>query len=156
MKIKIKVTQEILEASKMCGVEEDLPQASNHYTMQEHYKPISQSCAIALAIREIAPNAEVGDATIVWGWSPPDWSILDESTEGSLRINRSLQINETWLPEEAALFINEFDGNTPEERVKMRHIEFEVDFPDALVAKIGIDQVHKVLSSSSTLESVQS
>lgn len=46
MKVKIKVTKEILERSKMCGT-------------AQFKGLITKSCAIALAIREILPHSAV-------------------------------------------------------------------------------------------------
>lgn len=47
MKLKINITQDILERSKMCG-------------LIKGQKSISTNCAIALAIRDIFPQSSVG------------------------------------------------------------------------------------------------
>lgn len=117
MRIQIHVTKEIYRRSMMCGV---------------HALP--KGCAIALAVRDIAPNARVA-ATIWW----------DEQ-----RIFRS------GLPEIAENMIRKFDSlkDTPEKRLDLPEFSFEVDFPDAMVEQIGIEQVHAILEKSETLSLV--
>ena len=58
-KLKIKVTKDILERSKMCGTNEG--------------ETVSQNCAVALAIRDIFPLAAV-DGDNIW----PNFSLADE------------------------------------------------------------------------------
>ena len=58
-KLKIKVTKEILERSKMCGTDDG--------------KSVSQNCAVAHSVRDILPNAAV-DGDNIW----PNSSLNDE------------------------------------------------------------------------------
>lgn len=128
MKVLIKVTKEVLEKSKMCGLERG-----------ENYLPPPTNCAIAVAVRELFPQSSVGrDAIII-----PTKDFL---------ISKSIRI---LLPSKAQAFIVHFDTRlNPEERVAMSPISFEVDVPDAVIERIGINQAYKVLSESKTLEMV--
>lgn len=121
MKILIKVTKEILERSSMCGFD------SSVYRVE--------SCAVALAIREIFPRAAVG---INNEGIPVICGVGDESIE---------------LPR-ARLFINLFDRSTPLERLTMSPQSFEIDVPSEVIEKIGIGEVYRILSESKTLELV--
>jgi len=115
MKILIKVTKEILERSKYCN-----------FAICD----VTANCAIALAVRELFPEASVGCETMMLAGC-------------SVR-----------LPNEASLFINEFDSNGPVHRQLMPPISFEIDVPDYVIDQIGIGQVYKALSESKTLEHV--
>ena len=96
------------------------------------------NCAIALAVMEIAPNAQVY-CNIDWGFGT------------------SFPSTDSPLPDVAWNFIQLFDSleSTPEKRLKLPEISFEVDFPDELVEKIGIDEVKNILSKSDTLAMVE-
>lgn len=125
MMIKISVTKEIYRRSMMCGVHPNMAASVN------------ENCAVALAVRDIDPNASVGRAHINWstdfGWI------------------------ETKLPAKAIKMISRFDRlfNSPERRLKLKEFSFEVDFPDSLVEQIGIDQVREILTNSETLKLVE-
>jgi len=124
MKIKIKVTKDILKKSMMCGT-------------KDFEGTISTNCAIALAIRDIFSRASVG---------VNHFSVLSK--------NGMVQIE---LPEKARKFISSFDGLfiTPQARLDLPEMSFEVDVPSELINQIGISQVYKVLSESKTLELVE-
>lgn len=112
MKIKIKVTKEILRKSANCH--------------EVH------NCAIAQAVREIFPGAMVGLETI----ASPSLGFIDS------------------LPDEAQEFVLDFDHNTPEKRLLMPELSFQIDVSNEVINKIGIDEVHRILSESKTLELV--
>ncbi len=97
MEIKIHVTKEILERSKMCGTGDEFTIAS-----------ITKSCAIALAVRDLIPNVEVEKTSIY---------LLYES--------KSVKVAE--LPLSAQVFIKTFDKAKPEERTEMEPFSFIVD-----------------------------
>jgi hypothetical protein len=124
MKIKIHVTKEVLERSKMCGLTKEI-------------RMFSTNCAVAIAVRDIFPNAQV-------------YGLFIDTWFGDDVLSRNID-----LPKEVTKFIDSFDEKTPEERVNMRPISFEVDVPDYVIEKIGIEQAYKILESSPTLELVK-
>lgn len=128
MKIKIHVTKEMYRRSMMCG-------------MTEH-AVVGTNCAIALAVRKIAPRALVSDAVILWD---SDFLINGHFVAVPER-------DTSILPIEATIMIRRFDGASPIERLSLPEFSFEVDFPDALVEKIGIEEVKEILRKSETLE----
>lgn len=70
MKILIKITKEVLEKTKMCGIE-----GTN----------INQSCAIAYAVRELFPLARVGTREIAFDGRPPCDSLVTSTLSSSAR-----------------------------------------------------------------------
>lgn len=114
-KLKINITQDILEKSKNCG-----GNASN--------------CAISTAIRDIFPNAK--------------------TYPSGIKQNGNYEECGIHLPNEAIDFICKFDFKSPEERVKMKPISFEIEVPDVIIDKIGISQVEEILKESTTMELV--
>lgn len=124
MKILIKVTKDILQRSMMCGVDSIA-------------KNCAINCAIAVAVREIFPQASVGLNTIA--------PISKE--EGLERIS---------LPITAVSFISTFDSlyHTPAKRLELPEFSFEIDVPYSILEKVGISEVYKILSESKTLECV--
>lgn len=86
MKLKIKVTKDILERSKMCS------------TM------IGENCAIALAVRDIFPNAWVEEADIMPHFPKQNFSEYIP------------------LPLSAKMFIEQFD-----KKISRRKIIYERD-----------------------------
>lgn len=125
MRIKVNVTPDVLERSKMCGI-------------KKKYK--SDSCAIALAFIDLFENARVGN-TEAWLITYPEKREFDSKS----RIE---------LPQVATNFIKKFDKLSPSERVLMQPFSFEIEVPEYVIEKIGIGQIYKVLSESSTLEMV--
>lgn len=128
MTIKIKVTKDILERSKMCN-----------------YKAAS-NCAIALAVRDLFPKALVRTRSVnLLGYlGVNDEFVIVPQPDKSI------------LPFKALDFILDFDclSDNPELRVKLEPIEFELEIPDYVIEQIGISQCYKVLSESKTLEMV--
>jgi|SRR6478609_1597954 len=117
MKLQINVTKEILVKSKMCGFDSVLNAPEN--------------CAIALAVRDIFPKAQVSPVTIY--------------TEG---------VN-ILLPDEAMLFISDFDEANPSEREEMKPFSFEIEIPEAVIERINIDEVREVLTTSPCLKLIE-
>ena len=95
--------------------------------------PLSTNCAIALAVIDLFPDAAIGC---------PSFSLIDG--------------HNSTLPNIALDFIAQFDAlsETPEERLKLSPIEFEIEVPNEVIESIGINQVYKVLSESKSLEMV--
>lgn len=124
MKLKIKVTKDILKKSMMCG------------TQKYNYgNPVTENCAIALAVREIFPEAQVLYTCM----------IIDDNEE-----------YKAFLPKEAQNFISEFDNlnHFPDERLLMPELEFEIDVPEAYLETVNIDEVVSIINQSQTLELV--
>lgn len=122
MKLKIKVTKEILKASMYCGTE---------YCETS----VAQNCAIALAVKEIFPDAWVKTNSIDF--------IKNDIYQASIP-----------LPINAQNFILEFDRmkNYPKERLAMDEIEFKVTLTNKVLELINIDEAKEALKKSSTLE----
>ena len=119
-KLKIKVTKEILERSKMCG-------------WKNGNKDMSTNCAIALAVRDVFPEARVG----------------------SRHLNYLGDENYTVLPAIASNFITIFDNLSPKERVEMSELEFEVEVPDEVIEKINIEELKPLLENHPTLQLIE-
>lgn len=126
MKLKIKVTKEILERSKMCGEEPE--------HMRTGY--VESNCAIALAVRELLPTCFV---------------MSNEIREQFFKSFDNWRIP---LPHEAIHFIDLFDTLPSQERVEMPEIEFEVEIPQELINSISIEGIKDLIKDSKTLELV--
>jgi hypothetical protein len=125
MKLKIKVTKKIIAESMFCN-------ALN--------KKIGENCAVALAIRDIFPNA----------WVCPNAILLRKNTACSTDII-------IYLPKSAAEFIATFDNLKPNpfERLKLPEFEFEIEIKDEWLEKlVNIDEVKELLKSHPNLELV--
>ena len=92
------------------------------------------NCAIAIAVREIFPKAKVHHNSIE-PFGEEDKDVI-------------------WLPIEAVDFISDFDYAKPIERIVMERLAFDVDVPDSIIQRIGIEEVNGVLETSETLEKV--
>lgn len=136
VKLKIKVTKDILKKSAHCGIYEDERDAVGH------------NCAIALAVREIFPHAWVCRTEIA----------VYRAEEDILDLMRGFKcvapIAKIYLPINAQWFIMNFDmlEGQPSERLLMEELEFEVEIPDVLLETINIDELREILKNSSTLE----
>lgn len=138
-KLKINITKEILERSKFCNY---IPGTDRRISWHQHRDNPSLTptinCAIALAVRDIFPLAQVEEETIeVYTEDNSDFPVL---------------IN---LPGKAGYFIRNFDINTPEERVSMKPISFEIDVPDQVIESINIDEVKDIISKKDILELIE-
>jgi len=132
MKIKIHVTKEIYRKAMMCG------------TQKRYDSSVPTSCAIALAVREVAPKAFITNSGI-------SWLGIDRAT--------GLDIGEfSRMPNFVNRMVSIFDAlcDEPEERIMLPEFSFEVDFPDELIEEIGLDEVKAILAKSETLEFVAS
>lgn len=128
MKILIKVTKEVLTASMMCGRIGGEP---------------NQNCAIAVAVRDIAPRAEVYITHINWlGNNVPIYQGWDERSDFSR------------VPKHVQEFIKLFDSTEPVGRPHLPEFSFEVDLPNEVIDRITIPEAYRILSESKTLELV--
>ena len=127
MKLKITVTKDILKRSMMCGKPTEAWSAEN---------APNKNCAIALAIRDIFPNAEVHRQQILILTKP----------HSTIK-----------LPSEAVSFIDLFDGlrNTPEERLDLPEFSFEIDLPQEVIDSINISELTESLKNHETLELIE-
>lgn len=126
-KLRITVTKEILERSRFCGF------ASGQL-------PTSH-CAIALAIRDIWPNACIEEE-----------GIFVDATNKEGRFWRG--IFDIKLPYEATTFIQEFDSATIIQRPLLPEISFEITIPEEIIDQINIDELKPLLENHPTLEFV--
>jgi hypothetical protein len=112
MNLLIKITPEVLERAKMCGTDE----AKSYLT----------NCAIAVAIRDVFPNAKTTSFEI-------------QDREIGLCIKHS---------KEVLAFIDLFDNTEPDDRPFLTPLSFTVELPDEVVERIDISDIEK----SETLE----
>lgn len=90
------------------------------------------NCAIACAVRDVFPSANV-------------WANHINPFPGHQK-NKLIP-----LPKIAQDFIDAFDDATPEERVMMKPISFEIEVPDEVIEKINIDELKPLLENHPTL-----
>lgn len=94
------------------------------------------NCAIALAVRDLLPNTKVRRCYLAF--FDDSWNYQESTT----------------LPVIASKFIDRFDLNTPQQRLRMKPLSFDVDIPDSVIERIGIEEVNRILETSETLERV--
>jgi hypothetical protein len=143
--IKIKITKDILSRSAMCGINKNwdsVIETLSGYDPEEGCIPLSSNCAFALAIRDIFPNAEVGEKEI-WPFYHGEHDIVYVPMKFG-------------ITPEMSMFINEFDSRIPKARAAMEEREFELEIPDWAIerlTKAHVDFVQAV-ANSPTLELV--
>lgn len=120
MKLKIQVTKQHIKDAMFCGLKSSA---------------VNTNCAIALAVRDIWPNAAVGMEAISTGGNGGDY------------LGFKPDIN---LPSKATEFIREFDTlrDKCESRLNISPITFTIDIPDSVIDRIDISAVER----SETLE----
>jgi len=121
MKILIKITKEVLRNSMHCSFGNS----------------VSTNCAIAVAIRDLFPNARIGFPTVTF-----DYSAIENTSFNNI------------LPQKALDFIGLFDSLSPESRLNLPEFSFEIPVPNEIIDRISIATIYKVLSESPTLELV--
>jgi hypothetical protein len=129
MKLKIKITKEVLNATKMCGIDKFKLKGSED-------NENSSNCAITYAFRKLFPKCITEETRVIL------YNDVDET------------ITIAGLPNIVFDFILLFDGATPNERVKMKPFEFEIELTKEALELITIDEITKVLETSTTLEVV--
>jgi hypothetical protein len=121
VQLKIKVTKSILERSKNCQLS-----AGGQGC-------VTRNCAVALAVRDIFPNA----------------SVTGPYMRAKFNDGDDLKII---LPRKVALFVSRFDSSTPEQRPNLPELEFEITIPDEVIERINIDELRPLLVNHPTLE----
>lgn len=99
-------------------------------------KPVSTNCAISLAVRDLFPDASTSTEYIV----------LDKHGYHCLE-----------TPKIATRFINAFDAliHSPEKRLDLPEFSFEIDIPEQVIERIGIQEAKAILQKSETLSLVE-
>jgi len=123
--LTINITKEVLKEAMYCGTPGSGRFASTH-------------CGVAVAIRDIFPHAAVG--------------MFNFSIDG--RMGPDSESIDIKLPFEARQFICEFDNlvSTPEKRLEMKELSFDVNLPDKVIQAIDIEEIKQILKDSKTLE----
>ena len=129
IKLEISITQDILNRSANC--------VSN----------VGQNCAIGLAIFDI-----FGDKS----WVESEQILISNTNykEGNVYRNKNV-IARIPLSNEAQEFIDEFDESLPHQRKLMEPFTFEIDIPENVIEMINIDEIYKVLETSTCLKLVE-
>jgi hypothetical protein len=132
MKIKIKITKDVLRRSMICVGDE------------------MQNCMVAVAIYDLFPEASVYQFAICFTESACDYYERNCFSEGKKFNNEEL----VKLPFSVTEQIKKFDElfSAPEKRLLLPEFSFEIEVPSSVIDKIGISQAYKVLSESKTLE----
>jgi len=138
MKILVKVRQEVINESSNCPL-------VTKYPRQKDLDYVKTNCMVSVAIREIFPNAITTtfyELDRLFGEIHPFGDQFDPTTSID-------------LPQHAVEAIKAFDSYSPSERISLiKPFEFQIDVPEIVIEKIGIDEVKQVLSKSATLQLV--
>ena len=115
VQFKIKVTKDILELSKECGVGEDVAATG-------------KNCAIALTLKDIFPNVFVSEDNIY------PFGREDKDPFHNLTIP---------MPKIARDFVQVFDSLSAIHNLRLRlpEFEFSIDIPDEVISEIDIEEV---------------
>jgi len=130
MKLRIKITKEVLETTKTCGLacsSNSLKLKSSETTKQ------GENCAVTYIFRELFPTCITGmDA------------IYTEYGEKAITIAH--------LPVSVSEFIQLFDTSSPNKRARIKPFDFEIELTEEALELITIEEVVEVLKTSTTLE----
>lgn len=118
VKLRISVTKEILEKSRWCGA---------------NLEVLKTNCAVAVAVRDIFPDAKVFQTAIF-----PN------------RKDKAIS-----LPSIVWTWIDRFDKSSPAERILMEPISFEIEIPDNIIEQINIDELKPLLQNHPTLQLIE-
>lgn len=129
MKLNVEITKEILNRSANCS------------------GSVGLNCAIGLAIYEIFGGRS---------WVETDLIVIQKNKieEGDIMLKANT-VAEIELPQEAQDFIADFDQFKPGQRKEMQPFSFEIDVPDEVIEMINIDEIYKVLETSTCLKLVE-
>ena len=129
IKLEISITQDILNRSSNC------------------VNNVGQNCAIGLAIFEIFGAKS---------WVEADQILISnvDYNEGDIFLSGNV-IAKIELPRIAQSFIHTFDINLPHERKRMAAFAFEIDVPENVIEMINIEEIYKVLETSTCLKLVE-
>ena len=141
MRIKIKVTKEILRESMMCSTSEFKLNETWKKNGKLHSSP-SQNCAVALACQDIFPLCDMGYTRITNTWR--------------METNIDSKEWEIGVPIHVTRFIGDFDrlSGSPQKRLDLPELEFEIELTDKVIdaLPINIDEAIKIINQSKTLE----
>ncbi len=128
MKLLIKVTKDVLQRSMMCGT-------------KGSKGLVVENCAVALAVRDIFPDAKV-----------KSYSITPFSNLYPIQQRQTIP-----MPGIAIRFIEDFDSlkGKPELRLELPEFSFEINIPDFVLDHIGIKEITDIIEKSETLELVE-
>lgn len=93
---------------------------------------INENCAVAMAVRDIFPRA------LVWG------NIVAPFGEP--------YVDSIKLPEKVTKFIDTFDTTIHKNRHDLPELEFDLEIPNEIIAKINIDEIKPLLVNHPTLK----
>lgn len=124
-KLRITVTKEILEKTKMCGI------GVNSYP--------PSNCAVSVAIKDFFPDA------MVYGGG--QLAFFGEHFEQESKL--------LFLPDEAADWILNFDLASPQDRPNLPEISFEINVPDWVIERINIDEIRPLLQNHPNLSLIE-
>ena len=112
---KIKVTKNILELSKACGINNDRNTNGNN-------------CAIACALKDIFPDVFVSDYVIY---------------PFGININQETNNLAIVMPKIARDFVSLFDSLVAVHNLRpcLPEFEFSIDIPDSVISEINIDEI---------------
>lgn len=130
MKLEVKITKEIYEQSMMCGT-------SSKITKE---RPIAQNCAVALAVREIFPKAEV----ISYSYVPFGSAIKNKQ---GMRITAK---------HDGMELIRQFDSlaSDPEKRLELPETIITLQITDEILEHMPLEW-ENIVEKSELLELVQ-
>ena len=136
MELKITITKDVIDRSLMCG------------TSNDSFGSISTSCGIAVAVRDIFPDASIGSMV----WFPFGQAGSDNNVSAINFVEECLN-----LPLMAVNFINIFDRlkKTPEERYKLVGTSFSLYITDEVIDRINIDEITQLLEDHPILELIK-
>lgn len=138
MKLLIKVTKDIIEKSSGCPV-------LRTYSSDDKKSYSKQNCMVSLAVREIFPHALTTTYFELDGLVGAIYPFGDEKDD----------ITSIDIPHKVVQIINRFDTMSSYRRLReIDPFEFVVDLPDAVIDKIGLAEVDRILSTSTSLSKV--
>lgn len=142
MKVKIKITKDVLKRSMLCGIGDKDWDCSEAKSFLQRIG-VGFNCAIGVAINDLLPNAWVSPTVIRFFDSHKD-------------MRDGLEKYNIELPSAAVSFIKQFDHmrSNPDQRLTLPEFDFEIDIPEAIINEIGIGEAYRILSESKTLELV--
>lgn len=145
MKIQINITKEVLFMTRYCG---HVPVAGEKFFQNNHCDYIignrlslNNNCAITYAVQKLFPYAATSPVAIYFFKNHPE-------------LYRNFYCY-AFIPLYVSEFIKKFDYATTEERLRMQPFSFQIKIPEKVIDLIGINEIHKELKESSTMDLVE-
>lgn len=128
MKLRINITKDNLLRSSNCSTEN-----------------IGQNCAIGLAIFDLFGESSwvADDHIAIMRGGKPFAKQLIESSYHLIRLSIEVRI-----------FISSFDKATPEKRINMCPLSFDIELPEELVKSITLPNIESVINRTPSLDFV--